>query len=210
LTKKISGTFDIVRRVGHMHGCIFLLRAISILVTVLPNPELKCKIERMDYGLSAYQVMAGYKKTCFDVLFSGHAAAVTLYGGIWIYYEKRRWLKLLIVPFMIIGYLSLIATHFHYTVDVLYGFIFGTLIFCIYHYMLEEIYEKISSKRYMSMAERSSDKYFGNVGYYSNHNILVRAFVSYIIWHENWGHFTSGHILLKNYEDEVLDSLEKQ
>jgi hypothetical protein len=73
LTKKISGTFDIVRRVGHMHGCIFLLRAISILVTVLPNPELKCKIERMDYGLSAYQVMAGYKKTCFDVLFSGHA-----------------------------------------------------------------------------------------------------------------------------------------
>ncbi|KAF4717994.1 sphingomyelin synthase, partial [Perkinsus olseni] len=115
--------------------------------------------------------MGGTRATCGDVLFSGHAANITIMALIWNEYcrhflpprayvtvrstgmwnAKRRtgfnrdylacaaWLLGYFVPkvlcpiLAVAGYLVVIATHFHYTVDVLVGIFVAWKMWRVYH-----------------------------------------------------------------------------
>jgi hypothetical protein len=81
----------IVRRFAAIQGACWLLRAITIMVTILPNPYDTCEnTSRADEipFLEAFKVMFGFRITCGDVLYSGHAATFTLMALIWQDYGR--------------------------------------------------------------------------------------------------------------------------
>jgi hypothetical protein len=80
---------EITKRFAIVQGLSFLLRAITIMATVLPNPYDSCvNLSREDEStiLEAFKVMTGQRITCGDVLFSGHAANLTILALIWQQY----------------------------------------------------------------------------------------------------------------------------
>ncbi|KAF4673556.1 sphingomyelin synthase [Perkinsus chesapeaki] len=164
----------IIKRFCAVQGSVFLLRSITIGATLLPNPYSHCVNEhRHDENvvLEALAVMGGTRATCGDVLFSGHAANITIMELIWNEYcryflpprayvtvrstgmwnAKRRtgfnrdylacaaWLmgyflpKVLCPILALVGYLIVISTHFHYTVDVLVGIFVASKMWRLYH-----------------------------------------------------------------------------
>jgi hypothetical protein len=81
----------IIRRYAAIQGTCFLLRSITIMVTILPNPYDTCVNTSRDDEvpfLEAFRVMLGTRITCGDVLYSGHAANFTLMALIWQEYGR--------------------------------------------------------------------------------------------------------------------------
>lgn len=76
----------ILRRFAAIQGTCFLLRSVTILVTILPNPYDTCANSSSDQEIpfiEAFKVMLGMRVTCGDVLYSGHAANFTLMALVW-------------------------------------------------------------------------------------------------------------------------------
>jgi hypothetical protein len=76
----------IMRRFAAIQGTCFLLRSITIMATILPNPYDTCVNMSRDDEIpvwEALKVMLGMRITCGDVLYSGHAANFTLMALIW-------------------------------------------------------------------------------------------------------------------------------
>lgn len=104
------------------HGLIFLLRSFSIFLTVLPNPFDKCK-PNVDSNpfIAALNIMLIKGNTCTDVFFSGHAANSTIWALMWHRYTQYTWIKVGYWILTFINYFLIISTHYHYTIDVVYG-----------------------------------------------------------------------------------------
>lgn len=177
---KLADFLVVARRHFFMHGVVFLLRSLSIAVTVLPNPFSHCKPQVYSYA-NALQVMRGVQKTCFDVLFSGHSAAFMLFSLHWFRNTENQVLKWLIWPFCFGGMLVLIATRYHYTIDVLYGALIALSLYGAYHYLIGDVEGKLKKG-----ATRTEECY-GNVGpYYAESSWLVKSLVSFVVWFESW------------------------
>ena len=82
--------------------------------------------------------MFGQETTCFDVLFSGHSVVIMLYTCFFFRYTENVYLKCAIIPITLMASVFIVATHFHYTIDVLYGQLVALFIFVTYHYLLDE------------------------------------------------------------------------
>lgn len=159
ITGPVSLRWTILRRWCTCMGVLFLLRAISIATTVLPNPATYCEatIRQSNPWLEAVNLILQRDVTCTDVLYSGHTVNITLCCLVWIEYAPRTPLfprrtcgpcgitialagscdrpaiATLAVVWAGCGYLIIIMTHFHYSVDVWIGFWMTTLVWRGYH-----------------------------------------------------------------------------
>eukprot|EP00928_Gymnodinium_smaydae_P004916 TRINITY_DN11685_c0_g1_i5.p1 TRINITY_DN11685_c0_g1~~TRINITY_DN11685_c0_g1_i5.p1 ORF type:complete len:368 (-),score=9.49 TRINITY_DN11685_c0_g1_i5:262-1365(-) len=134
-------------------GTLWLCRALTIVVTPLPNPEHDC-VPNLNFALNlfhqAYDIFFG-SETCQDVLFSGHTSLGTLSTlFLWNYRVKTPWVSFLrnedprslchrffnvcFISWLIFGWFVIAASHFHYTVDVLIGALLAFMCFSNYHY----------------------------------------------------------------------------
>ncbi len=156
-------------------GCVFLLRAVSIIVTVLPNPLSSCVTTATGNPFKeGILIVFQVHRTCSDVFFSGHASNLTLaalvfhssshkaghslvdldpYG--WAFCSGKPLTtpdqsdvlrcsaaKIGVWSLAIVGYFLIIATRFHYTLDVLLGVALSCLVFQLYHH-----YQQTASRR---------------------------------------------------------------
>jgi uncharacterized membrane protein len=151
LFQKVGGTLHVCRRLLVIHGTAFLLRSISISITLLPNPWVQCQPQTVDnYFVGAFLVMAGTHRTCSDCFFSGHSVMIALSGLIWFTYTDSKYMlvRLAIIPLALGGGFVLISTHFHYTVDVLYGCFVGVGIWTTYHYVANMVEKWLTERLY--------------------------------------------------------------
>jgi len=96
----------------------------------------------------ALTVATGFKVTCADVLYSGHTVNFTLAALIWYDYsrlcplwpekeygvfDKIPFNRIFAICWTCAGYFVIIATHFHYTVDVWIGFWMTYFVWSYYH-----------------------------------------------------------------------------
>lgn len=157
LRLRFSCLMLVMKRYFFIHGCVFFLRGISIAVTFLPNPwrDSCVPIHFDNIWLDPILIMMGQKRTCYDVLFSGHSALVTLTTLTWIQYETNSIIQMLSIPVAIGGCFVLIATRFHYTVDVFFGSILAAGCWGTYHYGVRRLRE-LTFKRYRSHGDFDS------------------------------------------------------
>jgi hypothetical protein len=130
-----------------------------IISTVMPNPEKTCRPAISFPNNIFLEALANMpfvfwetEKTCMDVIFSGHAAAMTLATMVYLDYDERapwpkfqslpQWLcgsavtiisKVALVANMFVGLFIIVASKTHYTADVLAGFTVTLLTFQAYH-----------------------------------------------------------------------------
>ena len=128
----------LLRRVLVISATSYLGRAISIPQTLLPNPDQSC-VPLLPYGsvvVSAMMVPFGAAITCSDVFYSGHTIPITCAILVWTDYMRGNHLRLLGILTSSLALLGIIATRFHYTLDVFYGAIVTFFIWRGYHFAL--------------------------------------------------------------------------
>eukprot|EP00929_Paragymnodinium_shiwhaense_P027915 TRINITY_DN16278_c0_g1_i2.p1 TRINITY_DN16278_c0_g1~~TRINITY_DN16278_c0_g1_i2.p1 ORF type:complete len:426 (-),score=23.06 TRINITY_DN16278_c0_g1_i2:344-1621(-) len=183
-------------------GALFLCRALTILVTPLPNPYHEC-VPKITFPhnifLEAYANLPGVfwhdELTCQDVLFSGHTAMGTVFTLFTVTYMKRSpWCTLILhkslfsiptlcdvlaVIWLFYGWYVICASHFHYTVDVMIGAMMTGLTFSSYHGVIKKVW--ISKHPYMkgvSSLVRWFEWYAYDLRYWRrsmSHNLIVSS-----------------------------------
>jgi hypothetical protein len=118
----------IFMRIFLIMGAELIVRAVVVNSTLLPDPYPPC----VNYKphITSY---APFELQCGDVLFSGHTAAWSIISFMWVMHSERTVDKVLGVMATVCGGLVLIATRYHYTVDVLIGAYVGVTM-CIMYY----------------------------------------------------------------------------
>eukprot|EP00906_Rhabdomonas_costata_P026198 RCo037341 len=140
----------LMRRYLSIYSCLILLRSLCIITTLLPNPFTSCTFTfAHNPWVEALLVMSLYERTCADVLFSGHTVDLTMCALVWYYYSRlsplpcdptlswQWWQQLFALFFAGFGFFLLVATHLHYTVDVVIAFVLTMLLWHLYHLHLQ-------------------------------------------------------------------------
>lgn len=70
-------------------GTLFLIRSLSIVSTLLPNPFKSCEYNppSSNWLVQAFMILTGQLTTCADTLFSGHSVNATLTALVWQHYS---------------------------------------------------------------------------------------------------------------------------
>ena len=137
-----------------MHGTILLLRAALVALTTLPAPHL-CSAENRMLSNQGHILIAplmhlitpgGFMSWCNDLLFSGHAALLTLAflvvntvngNAAWTGMAALIWL---------VGIACILLGHSHYSVDILLGMETATAVYFLYKKPLLELLESKPEK----------------------------------------------------------------
>jgi hypothetical protein len=151
-----SMRWTVLSRAFLIWGILWFLRGVTIISTVLPNPDKTCE-PRISFPdniwLEAWANLPFIfwydELTCQDVLFSGHTVGMTVAALMWIRYiawapvfewttkeglsSLAFWYKVLVVLYTLFGYGVIIVSHFHYSCDVLIASMLSILVFQAYH-----------------------------------------------------------------------------
>ena len=171
--------FVIWKRWLVLHGICFILRAITIITTVLPKSNSFCAVAAVsgtpeeNILLEALKMIAGQRMACGDLLFSGHTVHLTFMGLIFTRYgvgifgkpEGVEYFVALCFMWSIVcmGYLTLIATHFHYSCDVVVGVLVTATLWTAYHDRLDNLSELRSGHPLRWLECHEPDKVSGGI-----------------------------------------------
>jgi len=151
----MSMRITILRRWFISSGILFFIRGFSVTSTILPNPEKNCvsdvtSADSLGMMLEALEVGFLRKRTCADVLYSGHTVNITLCLLVWWNYSHLCPLsqktyfsypfgKIITTIICLIGYAIIVMSHFHYTVDVWLGFWITFFVWNYYHEVIKSV-----------------------------------------------------------------------
>ena len=115
-----------------MMAWIFVIRLCCFGSTTVPYPQEGCNSRKIGdpFVWNVFPYMAEYHiHSCYDLMFSGHAAHITLIWLNTIIYSKSYIEKYIITFFSLLSNYIIIATRIHYTHDVIIGMIMAILMF---------------------------------------------------------------------------------
>ena len=133
-----SSACILLRRVLLISGIAYLGRTFSVPLTLLPNPDAGCRaaLHPDSFLLSVLLVPFGSTVTCADVFYSGHTIPITCALLVWKDYMRYSRVRVLGFIISTAALFGIIATHFHYTVDVFYGVVVTLVVWRMYHFAL--------------------------------------------------------------------------
>ncbi|OMJ30023.1 Phosphatidylcholine:ceramide cholinephosphotransferase 1 [Smittium culicis] len=175
----------VLRRCFWISASIYLLRTLTIRVTILP-PTLgsEClmlhfgdnSISRnnnysplvdviRDYFDSVMILLSGSTKSCTDNIFSGHASISIVVFLMWWMYSKSKLLLAYSAIHTLVTLYLIMATRLHYSVDVILAIAITIGVHFFYFYQLEKQYvcllaEKSRKNTIFFYQEPDSDNYF--------------------------------------------------
>lgn len=113
---------------------LYLIRCFTIIATVMPNPDKNCVMdERLfpNWFYGAFLIVTGQSKTCSDEIFSGHTVNLLTCVGVWIIYHRSALVYIVASIYTTLTLWMIAATRYHYTIDVVVGFIVAVLLHLI-------------------------------------------------------------------------------
>lgn len=119
------------RRLLTMWAIIYLMRATTISVTSLPDPNDMCRTGVLENGVDTF--LSGL--SCGDMIFSGHTVALILNPLILgqAFPHMPNYLFVFIWVYACLGMWALLATHMHYLVDILVAIYISGAVYWGYH-----------------------------------------------------------------------------
>jgi hypothetical protein len=133
------------RRCSYVAGTMYILRSITINLTLLPTPmdhplqlATNCSFKQDESFRNvlthAFRIFTGEEVACGDVFFSGHTILYTVGFWVFITYQSSMIINVLVSLNSMIGMLFLVASTLHYSIDVVISFILTSLVWNIYHW----------------------------------------------------------------------------
>ena len=135
---------------------IFLIRLLCFTITTVPHPIGNECTGRKPNDPIIWNVLPylwnHYKHSCYDLMFSGHAAHATLIMMFTLVYSKNNYERYIITAMNMICNLLIIASRFHYSHDVIIGTAISILSFGAYHSIIlcptfNKSIDKVSNKQ---------------------------------------------------------------
>jgi len=139
----------LMRRVFFLLGLLYLMRSVTMYVTVLPvaSSTYYCspKTNNTDAGVivvRALRILVGMGLSingqhvfCGDYIYSGHTVILTVMSLIVTEYTPRKWYPLHIFSWIVtgVGVVLVMVAHGHYTIDVLIAYYITTRLWWMYH-----------------------------------------------------------------------------
>ncbi|KAL3285206.1 hypothetical protein HHI36_019321 [Cryptolaemus montrouzieri] len=153
--------FIIIRRIFLLMSLLYMYRAITMFVTVLPlaNPTYPCAPESnqttvLQVVRRVVKLSAGFGLSingdqiyCGDFIYSGHTVILVLsYLVISEYTPKKMWIVGIVYWILsLLGIVLLEMSHAHYTIDVIVAYYITTRLFWLYHTLANNAYLKQST-----------------------------------------------------------------
>jgi hypothetical protein len=166
----MSMRWTVLRRLYLISGVLFFCRGVSVVSTVLPNPDHTCECtfgpnpctdkDLENVWRFAWHIFIFNANTCADVLFSGHTVALTMallvilqytqqapwfnhfeldHVG-WRFFSIGQAAQAFSTCYALVGYLFIVGSRFHYTADVLMGFLLSYFVFRTYHEVVKSAF----------------------------------------------------------------------
>lgn len=111
---------------------LFTLRLFTFSLTIEPPPMPRC-IDRNPSQSFIWDVILNIfessDNTCMDIMFSGHACYFTMICLYSLHQTSKYWERMTNYFIFIVGNLSIIAAHMHYSSDVIIGIALSTLLY---------------------------------------------------------------------------------
>ncbi|KAL0477550.1 sphingomyelin synthase [Acrasis kona] len=135
INRNLLVVIDMCRRTLIIIGLIYIIRTISISITLLPNPYQQCQASPFEgYFYDALMVFLFQKTTCHDCFFSGHTVVISSVSLLWYdYLDCSLLFRLPAIVFAAVGASLIVMCHFHYSVDVMFGLLISYFIWKYYH-----------------------------------------------------------------------------
>ncbi|ARF09899.1 PAP2 superfamily protein [Indivirus ILV1] len=118
-----------------MMSWIFIIRLFCFGSTTVPVPIPNCNARKIDDPIiwNVLPYLPNYHTySCYDLMFSGHAAHSTLILLYTIYYSNNIIEKIIILNSSVLCNILIIASRIHYTHDVIVGITISALMFKSY------------------------------------------------------------------------------
>ncbi|XP_055710506.1 phosphatidylcholine:ceramide cholinephosphotransferase 1-like isoform X1 [Phlebotomus papatasi] len=159
--------FIVMRRVFLLMALLYLMRSVTMYVTVLPVPSTTyyCSpksnsttplliAKRVFQLLSGFGLSINGKHTfCGDYIYSGHTVMLVLAYLIISEYSPKRFYAIHWAAWLnaLVGIIMVLLAHGHYTIDVLIAYYVTTRLFWTYHTLANnQMLLKQSSNNYLS------------------------------------------------------------
>jgi len=140
----------VLRRICLLMGLLYLMRAATIYITVLPVPDpvnMTClpslnstafkvvAARAFNFMLTGGLTLEGGGYLCGDYFFSGHTVILTMGALVIQEYTPKRWVWLHCFAWLysFTGMFFILMAHCHYTVDILLAYYITTNLFRTYH-----------------------------------------------------------------------------
>lgn len=136
----------VLRRMLWIVTVLYALRLFTFSVTTIPPPYPEChhiqhQGEKEYLSIGAFfgfffRVAIGNITNCTDNMFSGHTCVTMTYVWAFYLYNSRKWMRVIAYALGGMVLVSIVASHLHYTADVLVAIIISSLVFGCYHFLV--------------------------------------------------------------------------
>ena len=134
-----------------IQGTVYVFRFLALALTIFPDPSLSCVSDpvagTLDENLmyEAFRTFTMMRKTCGDMMFSGHTSVLTSMSLFLTQYARgiipRRLPRILLIVLCwatsLAGMVALLLTRLHYTFDIWVSVLVVVVIFTSYHSLIE-------------------------------------------------------------------------
>ncbi|KAJ1914312.1 hypothetical protein H4219_004848 [Mycoemilia scoparia] len=139
-----------LRRLGWLVTIMYVLRSFTFLITTLPSPARNCPLVVVEdsfkgYAYGYFLILTGKRVTCSDCIFSGHSMVLVFSFLMWFHHARHWAFVAWAFVQMCVGLFLIVASHFHYTIDVILAIVLCCLVNCLYYGSLERaIHSRLS------------------------------------------------------------------
>eukprot|EP00158_Paraphelidium_tribonemae_P002679 Partr_v1_DN25581_c0_g1_i1_m20831 len=132
----------LLRRSFWITGTIYLMRAICVDSTILPFSYTICQVTKdpeTSAWIDGFNILLMHRSSCGDVVFSGHSIVYCiafLSCSTYNLAQNRRWrfiLSVLVYAQFLLGLASLLATSYHYSIDIMTAVFVCGMVWMMYH-----------------------------------------------------------------------------
>ncbi len=128
-----------LRRLLWIQATIHALRGLVLFVTTLPNPYTNECLDSSNQNVFYLALRVSFRLsiTCSDITISGHSCTTTSAILFQLLYTRMGWLaQLAALVYLSAVWCFIVASRYHYTVDVVLGAILTFSVYSMYHLAL--------------------------------------------------------------------------
>ncbi|AFZ81275.1 hypothetical protein BEWA_006840 [Theileria equi strain WA] len=133
---------ELLIRFLFLESILYFVRSIFIILTTVPCPHSDCVPSVYNTHWEMIQVIVlsytGIKDTCTDLIVSGHTMSTVMVGIFLMHHSGSYIFNGIVILYIKVILFFIIASKYHYTVDVMFGAILSMSLYFVYYTVVDQ------------------------------------------------------------------------